>query len=128
MAKNKDEIVPLHEDQFNLLDTDAPVLDANLILANAGLTAPRVAADDLRNRQFVIRYYKQFETAKNKRGYAYFCVVMLEDTGEIYTTVLGGDNVVDFLDTAKAVAPKRPIRMLIDKQKSEAGFEFWVIK
>ena len=127
MAKKEAKLAVLHDDDFKLFDENEPIIDAGLLLQNTGLNAPRIKARELVDQDFIIRYYKSFETTMNPAGYAYFAVVMIVDTGEIRTTVFGSKTVTDFLDMAKAVDPRRPIGMTLKLETSSAGREYYTI-
>lgn len=128
MAKR--DLVAVDETQSDMIlyDNMAEPIDASEILRQAGLNAPRIKASDLVDRYFVIRYYRQFETAVNPEGYAYFAVVVPEDTGEMNTVVLGGKTVIEFLDACKAYNPKKQIRMMLGKETSSGGRSYYTIR
>lgn len=68
------------------------------ILKQMGLSGPRVPAVNLVDKTFSITGAKPFESSFGKGKHAYFCTCIEQESGEIFTTVLGGGAVVDIID------------------------------
>lgn len=108
-------------------DTTTPI-DAGALLERVGLNAPRIKAGELLEHGFVIGYCRKFDSDMNKRGYAYFCVIKLDGSDELNTTVLGANTVVDFLDLCTLKAPGHPIHMTISRVDGGKYGKYYVIR
>lgn len=83
-----------------------PLLD---VLKEMGLSGPRVPAEQLVDQTFTILAAKPFGSAYDDNAHAYFCVCMDVVTRETFTTVLGGQAVVDILDALAAQNFQAPL-------------------
>jgi len=81
------------------------------ILAKYGLSGPRVPAKSLIDKTFVIRGAKPFPSTYDPNKHAYFCVCVDLETGELFTTVLGGSAVVDILDAIANTDLQQPLEV-----------------
>lgn len=63
-----------------------------------GMPSVQIKAEALIDKTFVIRSASSFVSTLGQGNSAYYCVCVMPDTGELFSTVLGGRAVVDLLD------------------------------
>lgn len=97
-----------------------PVL-LNDILSAMGLTGPRIPATELVDHQFDIMSARQFDSAYKEQAHAWFCIGRDVETGELFTTVLGGQAVVDVLDALTHAGLNQPLRVTL-RLKAQGRF------
>ncbi len=83
------------------------------ILKQMGLSGPRVPADQLVDTTFTILGAKQFASAFPGSDHAYFVVARSEATEETFTTVLGGQAVIDILDALVLAGFDQPLTVTL---------------
>ena len=91
------------------------------ILQAMGLSGPRVPASELIDQSFIIVGAKPFSSAFAVDAHAWFCVCRAPETGEVFTTVLGGQAVVDIIDALTRSGFSSPILVTL---KQVAGGRF----
>lgn len=106
-----EETTALVEYQANV---ELPVLDLNHELQRVGLLAPKIPAKELVGRSFVINYAKPFMSSFKEQDHCYFIRATDPLTGEIFTTVLGGQAVVDILDMLRSTDFKNPLLVKLE--------------
>lgn len=74
-----------------------------------GIDGPRRPAQELIDKQFLINAAKPFKSSFNESAHAYFCLCTDVETGELFTTILGGGAVVDLVDAVAASGFDRPL-------------------
>jgi hypothetical protein len=122
--KDETEIQPAEEPRklnpFVLaIDRNKDVVELGSILQAMGLNGPRIPADELRDRSFVLLGCKAFQSSFQRDAHAYFCVCSDADTGEVFTTVLGGQACVDVIDALVAQEFDAPLKVTL--RWSEGG-------
>lgn len=100
--------------QFNLdIDKTKETVKLSSILAEMGISGPRIPAESLIDQTFVIRAAKAFQSSYQEQAHAYFCVIAMVDTGEVLTSVLGGQAVVDIIDSLCAAGLDSPLEVTL---------------
>lgn len=76
-------------------------------------------AAELVDTTFIIRSAKSFESSFQEGAHAFFCTCAYPETGEVFSTVLGGQAVVDILDAYVASGADNPLSVTL--RKNEGG-------
>lgn len=107
-----------------IIDADRQIQPVKLstVLANMGVSGPRVPSADLIDREFVITHAASFPSAYEKQDHAFFCVVIPIDTGEMLTTVIGGQACVDILDVWAGSGRKEPLQVTLRFHEGKGSF------
>lgn len=94
-------------------DREKPPVKLSDIVAQMGISGPQVPAEELVDQTFTILKAKSFDSAFAEDRHAYFCAIAIEGTGEIMTTVLGGQAVVDIIDALSAAGLDNPLTVTL---------------
>jgi len=119
MAKHENEetqpeVTSLSLNPFVLpIDKGKEPVELSTILAAMGLSGARIPAEELKDARFTILGAKAFQSSFQQDAHAYFCVCALEDTGEVITTVLGGQACVEILDALAAQHFDQPLKVTL---------------
>ena len=105
-------------------NSELQVVDLVSELTRLGLIAPKIPAKELAGREFVIRYAKQFMSSYDKDRHCYFVKGEDPATGEVFTTVLGGQAIVDVIDLLVSAGFDNPLLVKLEyvKQGSHDGY------
>lgn len=85
------------------------------VMREMGISGPRIPAEQLVDQTFVILAAKPFASAYKEGTHAYFCVCSDAGTGELFTSVLGGQAVVDIIDALASTNFQAPLRVTLRK-------------
>jgi hypothetical protein len=107
------EIVIQQQPLQYVADRELPVVSLGSILKEMGISGPRVPAEQLVDQTFVILRGKAFQSSFNEQAHAWFCVCKDKQTGEVITTVLGGQAVVDILDALVQTGMTSPLEVTL---------------
>ena len=125
---NQPEELALSLNPFVLpIDRTKEPVELASILQAMGLNGPRIPAEELVGQGFTILGAKAFQSSFKQDAHAYFCVCALEGTGEIITTVLGGQAVVDIIDALTAQHFDSPLKVRLNFKQGGAygGYYFF---
>lgn len=100
-------------------DKAMPVVRLSNLLQEMGLAGPRIPAEQLVGTTFTILRGKPFQSSFQSDAHAWFCVCRSKDTQDVFTTVLGGQAVVDILDALVATGMSNPLEVTL--QWKEGG-------
>lgn len=125
MSKNNP--VPTEQSNTNLqliaAPDETPVVLQD-VLRELGIAGPRIPADQLKGKTFTIVRAKPFMSSFAEDKQAYFCVIVLEGDSTPYTTVLGGQAVVDVIQAYILSGGNKPLTVTLDfiEQGRWAGY------
>lgn len=94
-------------------DKAQPAVSLAKILQEMGISGPRVPAEQLVDDTFVILRAKPFQSSFNEEAHAWFCVCQAKGGEEVFTTVLGGQAVVDILDALVSTGITNPLEVTL---------------
>ena len=106
---------------------EAPVI-LRAVLEEMDLIGPHVKAKDLVGQTFSIYRAGAFDSIGEKGGSAYFCHCVDLKNGEMFTTTLGGQAVVDLLELYFKHGPGSPIQVTLDWVESGAFGGYYTIE
>ena len=106
---------------------EAPVV-LRTVLEDLDLIGPHVKAEDLKGETFSIYRASAFDSMGEKGGSAYFCHCVDLKNGEIFTTTLGGQAVVDLLELYFKHGPGSPIQVTLNWNESGAFGGYYTIE
>jgi len=110
IVKPNTEVVPSSQRPLQYVaNTSYEPVSLTKILTEMGLTGPRIPAAQLVDQSFIILRAKPFQSAYDEQAHAWFCVCTDVATGENFTTVLGGQAVVDVIDALAATGFEKPL-------------------
>ena len=115
MAKTQDDekaLTPFEPLSFVTGTDDEPVVLAN-VLAEMGLSGPRMKAETIVDATFDIMRARAFPSAYEGQDHAYFVVGRMIETGQMFTVVLGGAAVVDTIDSYVRARRSNPLRVTL---------------
>ena len=112
-APESQEIEILPRQMWYLADCKKETLPLSKILSEMGLSGPRIPAEQLIDRSFVILRAKPFQSSFNEQAHAWFCVCKDALTNETFTTVLGGTACVDVIDALAAAGMTNPLEVTL---------------
>lgn len=84
------------------------------VLKEMGLTAPMVPARELIGEEFVILRGRRFTSRFSENKHAWFIIFKYPDDDEIYSTILGGDAVVELLDAWASTNRYEPLLVYLE--------------
>ena len=105
-----------------------PVISLEKVLSEMGISGPRVAAEQLIDQTFVILRAKAFQSSFNEQAHAWFCVCKDKDTGDVFTTVLGGMAVVDILDALVTTGMRNPLEVTLRRVSGGRFGRYYVLE
>lgn len=113
MAKNNEvEVLGSTEIANNFLsDMAAAPIDLMGVLQEMKLVGPHVKPDTLIGDVFNIYGARRIESDMQEEGHYYFCKCLDPSTGEIFTTSLGGQAIMDLLDAIFTHGPGQPVQV-----------------
>jgi hypothetical protein len=98
-------------------------------LANQmGISGPRVPAENLVDTKFIIMGAKAYQSSFDEEKHVYFCVCKDVNTGEIFTTSLGGQAVVDILDACVAAKFEHPLAVTLRQVKGGSYGRYYTLE
>ena len=121
------EIVPAAPVQYVAVK-DKPALSLSRVLSEMGISAHRVTAEQLVDRTFTILRAKSFASRFQEGAHAYFCICQLQDGGELFATVLGGQAVVDVLDALFASGLTNPLEVRLREIEGGRFGHYYVLE
>lgn len=110
------EIVPFEEQEPPVVfvsDNKTPTLVLHNILEDLGLAGARIPAKELVDKTFTILRAKPFNSRFKGQAHAYFCVCGDTETGEMFSTVLGGMAIVELLDVYIQMGHVNPLTVTL---------------
>ena len=121
------EIVPVVAGQY-VAAKDKPVLSLQRVLSEMGISGPRVTAEQLVDQTFTILRAKAFPSAYAEGAHAYFCICQPQGGGDVFTTVLGGQAVVDVLDALFATGLTNPLEVTLRKVEKGRFGRYYILE
>jgi len=113
--KNMYDVTPYDAHAAQIVaDRDAEPLVIADVLKQMGLSGLRIPATELRGKTFTILRAKPFMSSFDASKDAWFCVILLPDDDDTYTTVLGGEAVVDILAAVAKAEYERPLQVTLE--------------
>jgi hypothetical protein len=109
-------------------DKAQPAVSLTKVLQEMGLSGPRVPADQLVDTTFTILRAKPFQSSFSEDAHAWFCVCQAKDDGEVFTTVLGGQAVVDILDALVATGMTNPLEVTLRQVSGGRFGRYYVLE
>jgi len=76
-----------------------------------GLRGTPISAKELIGTTFDILRARQFESSYKDKMHAWYCVIRLDNTDELFSVVLGGGAVVEILDAFAQSGMNSPLRV-----------------
>lgn len=113
---------PINNGNF-LPNTQLQAVSLMELLKDAGLYGPQIPADQLIDHRFTIRAAKQFQSSFKEGEHAYFVTAFDTETGEVFTTVLGGKAVVDMIDLLAQSNFQAPVIVTLRWQEGKGKFK-----
>lgn len=98
------------------------------VLQEMGLSGARVPAEQLVDTTFTILRAKPFASSFAADSHAWFCVCRAKDGGDVFTTVLGGQAVVDILDALVATGMTNPIEVTLRQVSGGRFGRYYVLE
>jgi hypothetical protein len=95
------------------INRDLPPMEYADLANTLGISGPRVPAENLVDTHFIILGAKAYSSSFQEDKHVYFCVCKDTSTGEIFTTSLGGQAVVDILDACVSANFNRPLAVTL---------------
>ena len=89
---------------------------------------PHIKAEELKGESFVIVGAREFESVQFPDSPAFFCLCRDDGSGELYTTVLGGRQPVEFLSAYLAKGGKQPLAVTLTFKEGGAHGGYYVIE
>lgn len=74
---------------------------------------PHIKTEELRGESFIIRAAETFKSTLSPDVDPFFCLCADSKTGELFTTVLGGKQPVEFLSAYLAKGGNRPLAVTL---------------
>lgn len=121
------EVSP-HPSMQYVADKAQPALSLTKVLQEMGLSGPRVPAEQLVDTTFTILRGKPFQSSFQEDAHAWFCVCKAKDGGEVFTTVLGGQAVVDILDALVATGLTNPLEVTLRQVSGGRFGRYYVLE
>jgi len=122
----------MSDETFPIVKLDAntklPPVKLNDILSEMGISGPRIAAKELVDQTFTIVHAKPFASTYREGAHAWFCVIYLPDDTQPYTTVLGGQAVVDVLDALASAGFENPLIVTLRKVDGGRFGSYYVLE
>ncbi len=115
MDKNKNQEVQVYEASGREIIADpgqAPVVLGD-VLKQMGMRGIPISAKELVDQTFVILRAKQFESSFATQDHAWFCLVKLEGSDDLYQTVIGGGAGVEILDAYAQSENSAPLQITL---------------
>ncbi len=81
--------------------------------ADLDIGYPHIKTDDLKGKSFTIVGLQTFKSTLNPDIDPFFALCRDEDTGELWTTILGGKQPVEFLSAYMAKGGTRPLAVTL---------------
>lgn len=107
-------------------NTQLPAVKLDDVLKQAGLLAPQIPAKELIGKVFTIRNAKQFASSFKPGEHAYFCRCVEDLTGEVFTTVLGGQTIVEQIDWLVSLGQENPVTVKLSYKDSGSYNGYYV--
>ncbi len=111
-----------------LPDRERPAYPLSKITEQMGLTGPRIPAQDLVDKPFIILAAKTFGSSFDAERHAYFCIIRDVETDQILTTVLGGFAVTDILDAVVNSEFREPLLCTLRKHQGGRYGSYYVLE
>ena len=122
---DREFVKPLPEFDSDIAAAPVGVSD---VKEGLGLPTVQIKAAELVDQTFIIVKARAFVSSFAKGETAYFCVCTHVDTGELFSTVLGGQGVVDFLDLYFGSGRVNPLRVTLRKVKGGRFGRYYVLE
>lgn len=112
MADEPKEIVFQPGQEF-IADPKKKAVELNAALEELGLVAPHQPAEELVGTTFQIRSCKAVDSEEQEGRHYYFCECVDPESGERFTTSLGGQVVVEKIDAYIASGKVEPLEITL---------------
>ena len=131
MAKKEEKalddfVEPAGEPMLDAAKDAKPVV-LRTVLEDLNLIGPHTKAEDLKGQTFSIYKAKPFKSMDAEGGNAYFCHCVDLESGEMFTTTLGGAAVVELLELYFKHGPGAPIQVTLNWNEGGEYGGYWTI-
>lgn len=112
---------------FDADDLSTPVKISS-VKEGLGMPTLQIKASELIDKTFVIKKARSFISSFERGGTAYFCVCVDAETAELFSTVLGGQGVVELLDLYFASGQVNPLEVTLRRVKGGRYGRYYVLE
>lgn len=127
MAKQSAEIITVSDEEFTLLPEVDSVIDLSAAVAALGWTAPKVKTRDIVGLKFVVNAHKMVVNSDDETKWFYYCACQSIDDGNKFCTILGGEQIKDYLKMAWDYNPRARVVMRLGLTHSSRDREVYFI-
>lgn len=114
---SENQVVKYNADNNNageiITNPEAQVLNFGELSRRMGIRGIPITARDLVDQTFVIFRAKRFESAKKKDTHAWYCIVKLQGSDDLYSVVIGGGACVEVLDALASADIDQPLEVTL---------------
>ena len=96
--------------------------------AGLGMPTVQIKAAELIGERFIIRRARAFVSSYQMGHTAYYCECVKVDDGEVFSTVLGGQGVVDLLDLYIGSGATSPLEVTLKLVKGGRFGKYYVLE